>query len=91
MIKRSNVLICCDPEDFNHIYGYVVYEDIAGVSVVHFIYLKQPFRKIGLAKRMLEHLQFREHEPLVISYENKKLRGMKWNYNLVAIPKLREI
>lgn len=53
LFKRCEAKIACDPTDQNQIYGYIVYERITGVLVVHYVYVKQPYRKLGLCKQLL--------------------------------------
>lgn len=52
LIKRSTVFVACDPKDSSNIYGYVVAETISGSFVLHFIYVKQSFRKLGVGKAL---------------------------------------
>lgn len=44
------VVIACDREDLNLIFGFLAYEP----EIVHFVYIKKPFRKMGIAKKLLE-------------------------------------
>lgn len=49
VMEHSKILVACDPEDDEIIYGYVLYEDDA----VHWVYVKYLFRKQGLATLLL--------------------------------------
>lgn len=53
LLKRSTVTVACNPADESQIYGYVVHEVQDGVDVLHYGYVKQDFRGLGLLKHML--------------------------------------
>lgn len=53
IIERANVVILCNPEDESQIYGYSVSEQVAELVIVHYIYVKQTYRNLGLAKQLL--------------------------------------
>ena len=53
LLKRSLVSMVVDPEDQDHVYGYIVYE--AGeMFILHYMYIKSAFRNFGLAKSILQ-------------------------------------
>lgn len=69
IMKRSEAIIACDPKDQSQIFGYMVYEIITGVLVVHYAYVKQSFRKLGIMNKMLEHAGRKKDTPFVYSHE----------------------
>lgn len=42
--------VACNPEDPTQIYGYIVAENATVGSVVHWVYVKHPFRGHGVAR-----------------------------------------
>lgn len=54
LLERSKVIVCCNSLDPKIIYGYLVFEDIDGQFVLHYIYVKNIYRKLGLARKLLE-------------------------------------
>ncbi len=57
ILAKSNVLICCNPEDEGQIYGYVVYRDYSpDIRIISYLYVKHPFRKLGFAGRLFGEL-----------------------------------
>jgi hypothetical protein len=51
IIKRSDVVVCCNEEDEDQIYGYAVGEHTEqGELVLHWLYVKRPFRGFGLSE-----------------------------------------
>jgi hypothetical protein len=53
LINRSLITMAVDPEDDNHIYGYVVHENTGSKFIIHYIYVKYTYRNFGIAKKML--------------------------------------
>ncbi len=52
LLNRSRVFIACDPEDEDQIYGYIVGE--LDRAILHWVYVKQRFRKVNVATRLFE-------------------------------------
>jgi len=50
--------VCAEAVE-GQIYGYVVFE-YRPELVIHFCYVKQPFRRFGLAKRLIDEVAFGE-------------------------------
>jgi hypothetical protein len=69
IMKRSEAVIACNPEDQTQIYGYIVYEIITGVLVLHYVYVKQPYRKLGIMKQLLEKAGRKEKVAFVYTHE----------------------
>ncbi len=53
LLKRSVVLIAANADDLTQILGYLVCEEVAGVAVVHYVYVKAPFRNLGIASHLM--------------------------------------
>lgn len=51
LLKRSLVLIACNPGNTDQIYGFLVVEP--EVPVVHFLFVKKRFRRLGVAKDLM--------------------------------------
>lgn len=52
----TRVVVASNPEDDDHLFGYIVFEIQATKTILHYIYVKQSYRQLGLARRMLEIL-----------------------------------
>ncbi len=53
IMKSCKVTIASNPADKSQIYGYIVFEEISGITVIHYSYVKHTFRKMGIAKTLL--------------------------------------
>ena len=49
-LARAECLLAVNPEDETHLLGYVVWEP----GTLHYVYVKHPYRREGLASRLLE-------------------------------------
>lgn len=54
IVKTARVIIACDPEDSTKIYGYACAEFIDSIFVIHYVYVKELYRKLGIARLMLD-------------------------------------
>ena len=56
LLNDCKVVICHNPEDEEHIYGFLAYQvtDI-DLYIAHYCYIKQPMRELGLFESMLKH------------------------------------
>ena len=85
---KGTTIICCDAQDSRIIYGYICFEHIEGQFVLHYIYIKEVYRKLGLGKMLLEKTGhdfnilgcYTHQTPVALKHEA--------NYNLVYHPYL---
>jgi GNAT superfamily N-acetyltransferase len=49
MRPNINIYMACKDDDEDLVFGYIVYEP----KTIHFIYVKESFRKLGIGKRLL--------------------------------------
>lgn len=48
------VIVACDPDDDEHIYGYVVFEMGEVTAMLHYVYVKESFRRFGLGGVLID-------------------------------------
>jgi hypothetical protein len=53
ILKDAKALVCVDSTHPDTILGYLVYQWFGERPLIHFIYVKMAFRKMGLANQML--------------------------------------
>lgn len=63
IIKASKTLFACNPEDPNQLYGFVVYRQLDDVTIISCVYVKHTFRKMGVARRLVEHITRNAEDP----------------------------
>lgn len=52
----TKVVVACNSEDPNQLFGYICSSWGAPEAVVHYLYVKPTFRKNGIGKALLEHV-----------------------------------
>ena len=57
LLKRAQVRIAAPPDDDFTVLGFAVLEE---PGVVHMVYVKAPFRKLGLARALLDGVKLEE-------------------------------
>lgn len=53
ILGRSYVVVACSGDDPDQIFGYLVTEEQGPDICFHWLYIKYPFRRIGLARGLL--------------------------------------
>ena len=63
LLAASVVVVACAKDDVDQIFGYVCYEAVGGINLaVHWVYVKQPFRSLGMARDLLQFARSAEHQ-----------------------------
>lgn len=88
LAKTSEIIIACNPDDPNQIYGYACAEKIDGIFTLHYIYVKQPFRRLGLANFMLTAFDVDMSEPSIHTHQTKVSELLAAKFNTVYHPYL---
>ena len=86
ILKRSRVLIACNPEDEDQIYGYIVYEPIIDdITVLHYVYVKFTYRKLGIARTIVEG-SIDIKNPILYTHHTETVKRIKDKLDLIYDP-----
>lgn len=88
LCKQAEIIIACNAEDISQIYGYVAHESVEDVPVIHFIYVKEIYRKFGVAKILLEALSVNKETPLFYTHRTFISEALEKRYKMVYNPYL---
>jgi len=87
ILQHFQVLIASDKSDDSHIYGFAVGGKIEGINTIHYVYVKQTFRRLGIASALLKHFEIPQPTPFFYTHETpvgksmaKKLNGIYHPY-----------
>ena len=86
ILSKSKTIICCNSDDPSIIYGYVTYQIVDGQFVLHYLYIKNIYRKLGLGRKLLAETK---HDFNVLGcYTHQTSVGVakEEKYNLVYHP-----
>ena len=53
VLGRATTVVACAADDPDQIYGWLTYEMAADVAILHFCYVKHPFRRFGIAAKLV--------------------------------------
>lgn len=68
ILKRSQVMVAHDQDDTDHFFGFAVYEKHEGCTILHFVFVKDTFRRLGVATKLLADLS----EPFFYTHWTKR-------------------
>ena len=57
LLACSDVVVACNKNDQSQIYGYIVASKINDKLTVHYIYVKHPFRRMGIGRYLLTSIR----------------------------------
>ncbi len=87
LLLEAKVIIACNPEDPSQIYGFICYEDgVPNCSVVHYLYVKYPFRKMGLGTHLFDSI-CSDATLTIVTHYNSNIKN-KLDNNLIYNPYL---
>lgn len=87
VLTNAEVLLAVDPEDFNHIYAYVVFELCGDIVIIHYAYTKELYRKLGFCSKLVTEIK--EASPkkvLIATHANEHFPHLEKKFNLVYNP-----
>lgn len=90
LARGAQIKVYTDPTDKNHILGWLCYEVVNNISIIHFIYTKASCRRSGIAKELCKEAGVDLTQPLLttsITYVTKdNMLGKK--YEFIYLPEL---
>jgi len=88
LIDNSKVLVACNPEEPSQVYGYIIGEEVDGIFVLHFIYVKHTFRNMGVGKTLLDAWGHDKEKAGVYTHHTRMADKLAAKYNFVYHPYL---
>jgi ribosomal protein S18 acetylase RimI-like enzyme len=87
LLKRCETFIACAESDPATIYGYICFERVEGMLVVHYVYVKHTFRNMGIAKELMkETAHVPEQTAALYTHHAEIARKLQIKLNLVYHP-----
>lgn len=85
-LQVGDCYVLANPEDPDHIFGYAVVEHLSSGDIVHFIYIKFPFRKMGLARKLFSQVVRDQGTTLVSHTTDTNFDRLAHKYKLIYDP-----
>ena len=87
--ENVEINIVCGLDDEDALYGYIVAERVADRSLVHFMYCKYNFRKLGIMSNLVRELGYFEGDGAnFITHLPRNYQALKSKFNLEYSPYL---
>lgn len=86
ILKHYEVIVACNTEDPSQIYGFICAGYTDNILTIHYIYVKHPFRRMGIAKAMLESYEYNHEYVGVYTHQTKIAQKLANKYNLIYHP-----
>jgi hypothetical protein len=87
LLKRCKTVIACASDNPADIYGYICYEQVEGILVMHYCYVKHSFRNMGIARElMVEAGHDRNQSAALFTHFTEPCRKLQAKLNLVYHP-----
>lgn len=88
ILYKSIVVVACDPESPDFIYGYLVIRPMDDIPILQYAYTKKPFRRWGIFKKLAANQGIDLKEPVLTTIKPPVYFK---NYLLVYRPDLKSI
>lgn len=88
MTRTATILVACATDDEDQIFGYLITSLVGNYPLVHYVYVKAPFRCLGIAKS-LAHVALPElgTRITVVTHQPRNFKSLATKYALLFDPK----
>lgn len=86
LITNSNVIVACPEDDTTNIIGFICASTVEGVKCFHYVYVKQSFRNLGIAKMLLHAFNFDPATASIYTHHTRPMDTLQHKYNMLHQP-----
>lgn len=87
LLQTCEVYIACDHNNPEDIFGYICAERIDGILIIHYVYVKHMYRRLGIGKTLLGQFNPDLSVASIYSHSTKVVADrIAHKYNLVYSP-----
>lgn len=88
LIPNAEIKIACNDQDPTQIYGYICAQYIEGILVVHYVYVKQDYRNLGIGKMLLDQFDHSMERASCYTHQTKIGEQLAIRFNMIYHPYL---
>lgn len=88
LVSQNKVIVACNTEDPNQLFGYICAGEVEGFFVCHYIYVKHTYRNMGLGKELLNQFNHDPAKAGLYTHHTRIADRLAPRYNLVYHPYL---
>jgi len=91
LVLTAETTVACADDDEDQILGYIIGEKFGNHAIVDYLYVKYPFRCLGVGKALVRslHPEFGQTET-VVTHQPKNWNTLSKKYKLVYLPSARK-
>ena len=82
----TRVLVACDPKAEHRIRGWLCYAPLIVARVVHYLYVRDGWRKQGIARALMEHAKLLDDRPLLYTHKGPDWASLTTRWRAAPIP-----
>ncbi len=86
ILKQYNVLIACNKDDYSQIYGFMCAGFTQNVLTIHYVYTKHTFRRMGIAKMLLNAFEYNPEYACIYTHETNAIKSITKELAMVYHP-----
>lgn len=88
MARTGTILVACASTDEDQIFGYIIVGELGKYPLLHYIYVKFPFRHVGIGKALLyAALPEVGKAATVVTHQPRNWQAVSEKYRLIFDPK----
>lgn len=87
ILTHSVTLVACADDDEDHILGWLNYEAYGKLCIIHYVYVKHPFRMLDIANTLKSHIHIGLDRPFILcSHKTRYFDVLQKKWNLIYNP-----
>jgi hypothetical protein len=80
IIEKAKVYVACPEDAQQQIYGYIVWDAIGDVGILHYVYVKNPYRRFGIGRKLYDCIERSTEIPCLATHKTLAFDYLKsWN------------
>ena len=88
LLSKCQCLMAVNPEDLYQIYGWVCFDALKEIGIMHYMYVKHPYRKYGIGTQLFKMIEHDKKYPCMVSHTTRHYKHIKNKWNLTFNPYL---
>lgn len=86
ILASSQCLVACSPDEHKQIYGWIIFETINNIAILHYVYVKMIYRKYKIASELFRMIERDKSIPVIASHFTRRFHDVKKPWNLTYNP-----
>lgn len=86
LMDKSKCYMAVNPHDLYQIYGYIMFDNLDEIGILHYIYVKNPYRRFGIGGDLFNMIDFDKKYPCIATHNTRYLGHVKNKWNITYNP-----